>query len=166
MRDEYQVEVYVRASALAAPRGSVLDIGCGSAFKLLRYFKGCRITGVEVGETLESLKKIRGHVWLGEVPSSGNYDLVIMSDVIEHLVDPVCMMGKVARLTWKHAVISTVARKPGSLGPPSNECHAQEWSREEFARFVGSFFVVCEHSAYRDLNGSEGQILVCKKEES
>lgn len=58
-RDEWQKEVYEYALNVAEKKHlkTVLDYGCGSSFKLVKYFKNYEFLGVEVDPTLTWLKK-------------------------------------------------------------------------------------------------------------
>lgn len=73
----------------------VLDIGCGNGGLLLALKECgfCRLAGMDPSETcvtrlqLHGLEASRG--WLGDLPhAQGKYDLIILSHVLEHLLDP------------------------------------------------------------------------------
>src|SRR5688500_15560854 len=55
LKDEYQREVYELARFYLDKNkyNNVVDIGCGSGYKLLQYFSDCNTTGVDVRETHE-----------------------------------------------------------------------------------------------------------------
>ncbi|GIK23649.1 MAG: class I SAM-dependent methyltransferase [Rhodocyclaceae bacterium] len=80
------------------PFGKVLDIGCASGLlgeDLLRAGIVSACDGIEPSEQAGQLarKRLR-HVWLGALESCvetlpwPDYDLIILADVLEHLVDP------------------------------------------------------------------------------
>lgn len=57
-----------RFSVLLPPGDAILDMGCGSAEPMARYFieKGCRVTGIDSALALIGICKDRfpGHEWL------------------------------------------------------------------------------------------------------
>ena len=59
LKDEWQKEVYEKARELADSFGlnSVLDIGTGSGFKLLKYFSDKTTLGIDVRRTVLWLKR-------------------------------------------------------------------------------------------------------------
>ena len=63
--DDYQDEVYETAYKVCKQNNlsTVLDIGCGSGYKLIKYFKDFNFTGTELEPTL---------TWL--IQSYPNYD--------------------------------------------------------------------------------------------
>lgn len=84
-------------SHLDTPR--VLDIGCGcgvNAHEILRLTPAAEITGIEPDPAAaEEASKICRHVFRGDLQawldqaSEREFDLVMMSDVLEHVADPV-----------------------------------------------------------------------------
>src|SRR4051812_28257713 len=59
LKDEFQDEVYFIANELRLCNGynKIADIGCGSAYKLIKYFSSCDTTGFEIEPTLSCLKE-------------------------------------------------------------------------------------------------------------
>lgn len=149
--DAHQAEVY-RLGQLFNP-ASVLDIGCGSAYKLRLNFPLAKRTGTDVPKTVDWLNgKYPGEDWqvadyshdLGQ-----KYDLIILADVLEHLLDPALVLQWAARQLSASGILlaSTPAREllpPGysKTGPPRNPSHMQEWSSAEFAQFCGQAVAV------------------------
>jgi 2-polyprenyl-3-methyl-5-hydroxy-6-metoxy-1,4-benzoquinol methylase len=161
----YQVPVY-RLAATRARRLSpklVMDIGCGSGDKLAEFFgtTPARAVGVDQESAISLAKKrFTGIEWLsGDLDSEQFWtdltaytpDLVICSDVIEHLVDPCGLLRRLHRLTGDGLLIlSTPDRSrfdPASLGPPGNPRHIREWAAEELAKLVeaSNFKIVAQH---------------------
>jgi 2-polyprenyl-3-methyl-5-hydroxy-6-metoxy-1,4-benzoquinol methylase len=86
--DEYQDAVYAYARATAEAR-TVADVGCGSGFKLLKYFGHCTTAGVDLRPTVEWLRRTYPkRAWRLFSEPSPKVDFVICADVIEHFVDP------------------------------------------------------------------------------
>lgn len=153
VQDDYQNEVYATARELADKFGyrTVLDFGSGGGFKLLKFFEEFDTTGVDLPDGVALLRKKypeRKWVTQDEVTLDA-VDLVICSDVIEHVVDPDALCEFIIKLKPKHAVISTPDRalicyvywQPED-GPPRNMTHVREWSFEEFGKYMDSHFKV------------------------
>lgn len=153
--DEWQREVYRFAREVYDEKHlrKVSDVGCGSAFKLLRYFGNCDIVGFDVKATCEWLtKKYPGHSWIEldfKKPPPLQTDLVIAADVIEHLLYPEELLSYILALTPQYVIFSTPDRNLLNAGthngPPINPAHIREWSYAEFQAFIGSRFRILEH---------------------
>lgn len=157
-RDEYQREVYVRAAELAAEGGvhTVYDVGCGSGYKLINYLGNYKTLGFEVPVTVEFLRRTYpDRQWASVSFSDRNVapaDIVVCSDVIEHVLDPNELMRFLVSVTRKWLVLSTPDREreygalsPFQLGPPHTDHHIREWSFKEFHRYVSLFVEIREH---------------------
>lgn len=145
----YQPDVYAFAEYLAEATGrsTVLDIGCGSARKLLAIAARRRI-GVDFEA---NIRTCRAHTpngtWieadlerepLPPIPGLDPADtIVVNSDVIEHLVDPSNLVAMLAALHDAGAVVlvSTPdrvrSRGAEHMGPPGNLAHVREWALPE-----------------------------------
>ncbi len=158
LTDEYQREVYERAAELAKREGlrSIYDVGCGSGYKLVRYLSDYDTTGFEVPRTLEYLRReYPDRKWAGVSFSDRNVlraDIVICSDVIEHVPYPDALMKFLVSVTGRWLVLSTPDRElayskfsPYQLGPPASDHHMREWSMKEFRNYVGQFANIVEH---------------------
>jgi len=167
---EFQRPVYELAANVMADHDlhSVLDVGCGSGWKLVHLLGSHRTIGTELEPMLSHCRhQYPDRDWLMSDFSTPCpvecVDLVLCADVIEHLSDPDLLLGYLAGIPgWRLAVISTpdrdAARGPGDLGPPENVHHAREWAAGEFARYVGQWFPVIRHSAY----APNTQAVVCR----
>lgn len=161
LTDGSQREVYERAKALFDDQkfSSVADIGCGSAYKLMKHFSEAQTCGYEIEPTLSYLKEIYpDRTWmysdLSKEPSEKDVDLIICSDVIEHLVDPDQLLNFINRFDFNYLVISTpdrdklitVQSNPRSqVGPPINPAHIREWSFSELRNYISEYFEIVEH---------------------
>lgn len=155
LKDQWQKEVYQFAREVADDVGAktILDIGCGSGFKLIRYFSERDTLGLDLPPTVEFLRKrYPGRRW--EVcdfgsPPDFQPDLVICADVIEHLPEPRELVRFIHSLRPGVIVISTPERNllmhGRHDGPPRNEAHVREWSMAEFRAFMESEFDVLAH---------------------
>ncbi len=93
----------------------VLDIGCGFG-ETLGYHKarGCDVYGVEADENIRRVAErygfnVRVGVFDADAYEPGSFDYVTLSQVIEHVPDPVTMLRGVARILKPNgvAVVST-----------------------------------------------------------
>lgn len=153
--DEWQKEVYEHAAGLARRENisSICDVGCGSAFKLMKHFSDYDTTGIDVEATVAFLKnKYPDRKWISAPFSDRSlpqFDMVICSDVIEHVDDPDELFAFLVHLAKKYLVISTPAREKYEgryyYGPPSNPAHVREWTFAEFGRYASTKVNVIEH---------------------
>src|SRR3954469_920157 len=61
--DDYQDEVYLAGHKLMEDNGltSILDLGCGRAFKLIKYFSESKTLGLDLSLTVEWLQSEEGY---------------------------------------------------------------------------------------------------------
>jgi 2-polyprenyl-3-methyl-5-hydroxy-6-metoxy-1,4-benzoquinol methylase len=155
--DEFQNEVYLYAKHLMAEKKfkSVADVGCGSAFKLNKYFKNYYTIGYDLEPTVVKLKKKfpEGNWVVSDFNSEPKeVDLVICADVIEHVINPDNLLLFIKKMKPSNVVISTPDRdilhkKLGRdyYGPPKNIHHVREWTFNEFHNYISNFFDVVDH---------------------
>lgn len=159
-RDEYQDTIYKRIHEFAADKQmtSIMDIGCGSAFKLLKYFDKFETVGLELPPALDYLKKNHPErKWIYSdfsfVPEK-QFDMAIAVDVIEHLSDPDPLLNYLRKIKTKFVALSTPDRSTlpyrGRLGPPINKCHVREWAQNEFVDYVGRYLDLVEVKRIQD----------------
>ena len=169
--DEYQRSVYELAASIAQKLNnpSIIDVGCGSAYKLVNMLGQYTTTGIEVGNTHQwLLKKYPTRKWLlfdETLPSTLQADIVICSDVIEHIKNPNELMEFLNKIRFSYLVISTPDRDSiagkNDYGPPENTSHYREWNVKEFANYVGNWFAIEQHHVLNDK--SITQAVVCTK---
>jgi SAM-dependent methyltransferase len=153
--DDSQDEVYRFAKEIADRQGlaSVVDIGCGSGYKLLKYFREHTTIGLDVPETCAVLQRRYPERQWGvsdfralPVPQA---ELAIASDVIEHLADPDELLDFIQRIHPAYLVLSTpdrnLLRCGTHKGPPANPAHLREWSMAELHAYLSERFEILEH---------------------
>jgi hypothetical protein len=152
----YQQAVYAEASVqlrMLGPQAVVMDYGCGSGAKSLQHLPIERLIGVEVPEVQERLaSRYPDGLWLRSDSAlvwSAKVDMILCADVLEHVADPELLLRRFRAMKPQKVMLSTPAReriKGGSLtGPPTNPCHAREWTMPEFLLFCEQFFVTQGH---------------------
>lgn len=143
----WQADVYRCAAHLAHKIGvrRLVDIGCGTAGKLMHYANDFQVVGIDYGDNLKLCSDT--------FPQSEWYDVnlqaesvpadifrdsaVICADVIEHLVYPDTLIETLrnASKTAACVLISTPDRErlynSYQNGPPDNKAHVQEWTLAE-----------------------------------
>ncbi len=157
----WQPDVYFHARELAIKVGlrRIVDIGCGSAEKLLYFFNSSEsdVHCIDLPTYLPKIKdpnlKFHGcnlsmydsledcfSYFCDDVPT-----LFIMADVVEHLIDPRPILRKVRQLLRKNPqnrlVLSTPdrLRYNGDLHSVSpNASHVREWELSELVSFISS----------------------------
>ena len=160
LKDEWQLPVYLFARGVQTHCGAhtVIDVGCGSAYKLRSCFWDINKIGIEENpETLSFIRANRDFNSKHDVYVSPDefYGLIstpelvelnkmhheecicVCSDVIEHVDDPVEFFRYLLTIPWKNMVISTPVRHPHEWqGPPGNIHHSREWAFDEFYGFL------------------------------
>jgi hypothetical protein len=170
-QEEWQREVYKLAASIAKNRGysSVIDLGCGSAFKLNKYLGFCKTTGIETTKTYQWLKeKYPQQQWISFEETDAEQlqsDLVICADVIEHIENPDMLLKFIRSINTKLLIISTPERdkKLGKkdIGPPENPHHYREWNADEFRKYISGWFIIEDQCIFNDR--SVTQVITCKK---
>jgi SAM-dependent methyltransferase len=165
--DRYQKEVYEAAKELFDNNNfeSVLDIGCGSGYKLVKYFSNVKTLGLDVERTVNFLQeKYPTKNWSSNFNPVNGYDLIISSDVIEHIANPDILINLIKDCKPKLIILSTPDRNllPVEVnnGPPKNLSHIREWSFEEFYQYIGYHFDIIDH--YISNKKQATQVIVAK----
>lgn len=143
--DEFQRPVYEHARAVLHRLGlrKVVDVGCGSGFKLLKFFSEYEAVGVDLPPTVAWLRQRypMGH-WVENGAPNPHGQIVICSDVIEHLPNPDDLLDYIDACQPEVVVLSTPARellpfKDTQDGPPRNVHHVREWTMAELKTYIG-----------------------------
>jgi len=171
LKDEYQNEVYQLARFYADKYAykKIADIGCGSAYKLMKYFPDLDTTGIDVDPTYTFLKKnYPDRTWINADASSKlsvNAEIIICADVIEHVLDPDELLRSISNMQFEWLFLSTpernMARGWYDYGPPDNEAHVREWNSRELVSYISRYFDIVSHQITNMEQST--QLLVCKK---
>lgn len=156
-KDEAQNEVYSFSHNLVKKYNlqKIIDVGCGSGYKLMKYFSNYCTIGIDLKNTIEKVNaNYLNKLWITtnfkELNTFFYPDIIISADVIEHLLDPDEMLIWIKNQKPKYIVLSTPDRdsllsEPTSqTGPPQNIHHVREWSKNEFISYLSSYFII-EH---------------------
>jgi len=169
--DNYQNEIYRYAKEIFVKNNynKVLDIGCGSGFKLVKYFNENESVGSDLQPTVNFLRQKyptrRWETYDFNAVVTDPFDLVLCVDVIEHVLDPDVLVKFIQNLNFKKAIISTPERDrmghhTHRNGPPINPCHVREWNYSEFFNYMSSNFKVIEHPVF----ANHDQFVVIEKQ--
>ncbi|MGW1614921.1 methyltransferase domain-containing protein [Streptomyces sp. NPDC002285] len=144
---------YTAAQTQRLGRDVVIDIGCGRAGKLASLageYPDWSYIGVDFGDNLAWCRDNHPFgEWIDVDLESAERlpidtslvrrSIVVCSDVIEHLMDPMPTLTLIRGLLMEGsaaAVLSTPARECRSgydtPGPPRNPSHVREWASDEF----------------------------------
>lgn len=168
--DEYQQEVYQLAKYCLIENNytRVIDVGCGSGFKLLKYFGDKITTGIDVSPTYEYLvEKYPDRNWVhssntDQIPTE--CDIIMCADVIEHVLEPDKLLEMISKIKFKYLFLSTPERDllfgMQNYGPPANPAHVREWNASEFRTFVSKYFKIESHQITHI--GHTTQLLICR----
>ena len=157
----YQWPLYVLARQTIVEKGMnrVLDIGCGPAFKLMRLIDPvAKVYGIDQQSAVDYCRSTyrSGQFFVDnfESPSlyfSEEFDLIICSDVIEHLEDPGYLLEYIRRYCSERTLvlISTPdrdrVRGKNCTSCPQKE-HIREWNSQEYVAYLTkSGFDVLDH---------------------
>jgi len=135
---------------------SILDVGAGEGFTLQK------LKDNKIGEKLEGIEYMDEAIKLGKhyhpditikkgdiykLPYKDNsFDVVICSEVMEHLEDPEAALKELKRVTKKHLLLSVpnepfftiqrILRGKNVLKLGDHPEHIQHWSTKSFEKFV------------------------------
>ena len=135
---------------------SVLDVGCGEGFTLARLKKekiGTIHEGIEYDQTaIELGKKLYPKILIkqGDIYNlpykSNSFDLVVCTEVLEHLDNPRKAYRELVRVSRKYVLLSVpnepwftvqrMARFQNILHLGAHPEHIQHWTAGAFSKFV------------------------------
>jgi 2-polyprenyl-3-methyl-5-hydroxy-6-metoxy-1,4-benzoquinol methylase len=163
--DEWQKEVYEKALEISIEYNYkiIVDVGTGSAYKLIKYFNDYETIGYDISKTVNKLKeKYPGKHWRDDfVPTK--CDLLIASDVIEHLQNPTDLINFIRKSSPAKIILSTPDRElinTNQNGPPKNRSHYREWNFKEFNEYINDYFLIEEHFISNKQQGT--QVIIAK----
>lgn len=158
----FQWMVYEHVARQVHRGANVVDIGSGSGYKLVHIVgkKTDNIYGVDQRQAIQFCEKTYAKgKWIAddfenpkqqnEIPS--HVDIIICSDVIEHLVDPGPMLSYIKMIANSETLIflSTPDRdrmRGKSCMESTKPEHVREWNYTEFANYIsGSGFTIIDH---------------------
>jgi SAM-dependent methyltransferase len=164
LSSRYQWGAYVLAAELAAERRArrVVDVGCGVATKLVSCFdpEQFELIGIDQAPAVAACERLErpGRYFADDFENPSDdvrtevapADIVISSDVIEHLLDPDVLVDYLRSVVSPDGVIviTTPDRLSlcGDVDYPSNVAHVREWSRPELTRYLESRGLVVDTS--------------------
>ena len=135
---------------------TVLDVGCGEGFTLARLKKekiGKLYEGIEYDESAielgiklyPSLRITKGDIYNLSYKSN-SFDLVVCTEVLEHLENPKKAYRELIRVSRKYVLLSVpnepfftiqrIARFQNILHLGAHPEHIQHWSAPAFTKFV------------------------------
>ncbi len=132
---------------LQLARTCVLDVACGPGVQFLGHVTRHQFTGIDVSPSALAMAEANGYKTLlhdvtqGLPFSDGEFGLVVMTDILEHLVDPAALLSEARRVLTKdgYAVISV----------PN---HFFLWNRLRILVGRGLVLPWSNHQAYSDWN--------------
>lgn len=162
-QDQLHKAVYRTAQSLAQERGvkSVVDIACGSAYKLRVNFKAYDRRGLDSEGKVAALKRrYPNERW--DVATTASIagiteELVLCVNVLEKLTWPDQLMALLANSSARYFAFATpdrdILRGVSDMGPPRNPAHCREWNMLEFKQFVDQWFAVVHQDLSDDSEG-------------
>lgn len=153
-------DVVIREIQSIQPR-TILDAGCGEGFtleKLREHNVGEELEGVDLAHAVNLGRQMYPHLTLkvGSIYAlpyaDDSFDVVICSEVLEHLEYPEKALHELRRVTKRYCVI-TVPHEPffrlanflrgKNISRWGNDIeHIQHWSRRGITRLVKKYFTV------------------------
>lgn len=135
-----RIQRYLRVYLDAAPAGTrVLDAGCGTGIETGPYAGRLRVVGLDYQREYIACGAERypaAHYAIADLsrlPVAGaSCDLVIMNQVIEHLDNPVAVIGELARVMTPGGRLIVATPNYGGWGWPLVEATYHRWFSGEF----------------------------------
>ena len=162
---QYYIYKFCRKFIKAEKIKSVIDIGCGFAVKLMELiYPICNeVYGIDQERIIQCCIKYFGlktfisdDIENPKLVFDRKFDLIICSDIIEHLLNPDKLLFYIKRFCHKNTyiVISTPERdvlrgKNCNFSP--KRTHIREWNMEEFRNYLENRkFEVISHKIYKN----------------
>lgn len=174
----WQPDVYAEARVVADQCGirRIVDVGCGNGEKLIHFFPSeqFQTTGLDFHGSLAlasgtfpsanwvecDLNSSRDLARIFDEMNPDEPVLLILSDVIEHLLDPRLLLAQLRTVLMRHVSNRLVLSTPDrvlldykSYGAyPENRAHVREWTHEELAAFCKAAGFLVEHCGHTRAN--------------
>lgn len=159
----YQLDVYLRARAIARETGarSILDLGSGPGMKAARLL--CDVipevvlvdqptTGPLVADRCPAAQFIAANLETITIDLGRTFDVILSADVIEHLVDPDSYLAFIRRHAGPGTrIILSTPERDYARGTGCASCdkpeHVREWTGAEFVAMLSErgFQVTAHH---------------------
>ncbi len=123
-----QIDTYKKAKQRVI---TVLDFGCGNGSAVSQYLLRHDILYYGVDTHMLSLEYARSHYqepnayFLDHVPDGILFDIIVYSDVLEHLADPVTLLQKHYNALKDDGIIIGIV--PNGIGPFETEKRLHTW---------------------------------------
>jgi 2-polyprenyl-3-methyl-5-hydroxy-6-metoxy-1,4-benzoquinol methylase len=122
---------------------SILDAGCGDG-ELVKFLKknklAKRVEGIDISEkAIERARQKNPHLIIkkGDIYNiqgkSEEFDLIVCSQVFEHLKYPRRALNEMVRVARKYVLIAVINESKFRIGR-----HEHHWKTEEFKKFVNT----------------------------
>lgn len=141
---------------------SVLDAGCGEGLllgRMKKYIKGKKVFGIDIDPL--QIKMAKKNIPFGNFTVADIYkmpfkkqqfDLVLCTEVLEHIDKPNLALGELSRVTKKYCILSVpnepiwrilnLLRGAYIRDFGNTEGHISHWSSNSFQKLAGKYFKV------------------------
>ncbi len=86
------------------PAGDILDIGCMDDYLLTKIGKKFNYIGIDENPLCKNSKIIKGSI--ENFPENKKLDIIVCTEVLEHVLDPVKLIQKLKKLSKRFILIS------------------------------------------------------------
>ncbi len=108
----YYTRLQKLLARLISPNRSVLEVGCGTG-DLLEHLQPKYGCGMDISPLMVRVAKAKyPHLKFSTSFPKDKFDYIFMSDVIEHLINPLSIFTKISRLMTKHTVFVCTMANP------------------------------------------------------
>ena len=157
----------------------VFEIGCGEgllAYEIRKRFPDLDYIGIDINEkiisearnTCNDLKFEVGSIYMLDKYSKEEFDYVIVSEVLEHIEDPLKALSEIKKIKSKKYIFSVpneplwrmlnMLRLKYLKNFGNTPGHIQHWSKRKFKQLIKSDFYIIEFK-----NVFPWLITICKK---